>query len=99
MPPQRAGRYKCGRPGQVATLLPSRGPKTAVEVELRCIVVADKIVGQLQQLEDLPFGEPLKIGEHRYGLLPVVAGPGQRIENQAELIAAEVVQQARYAAI
>ena len=65
-----------------------------MEVELRCAVVTDQIVGQLPQLEDLPFGESLQVGEDRHGLLPVVADPRQGIEGEVELIAAEVIQQA-----
>jgi hypothetical protein len=87
-------REYCSLLGRAATLPPSPGLKAAVEVELRCVLAADQIVGRLPQLEDLPFGEPLQVGEHRYGLLPVVADPGQRIDGQVESIAAEVAQQA-----
>jgi len=48
-----------------------------VKLELCCVPVADKIVGQLPQLEDLPPREPFQIGEHGHHLLPVVADPGQ----------------------
>ena len=87
-------------PGQAAAFCGAtdaacgRGRKRLLEVELRGVLVADKIVGQLPQPKDLPPGKSLQVGKDRHGLLPVVADPGQRIEDQAEVIAAQMFQQA-----
>ena len=84
--------------GQHGLRLPRRtllgdGVFTAMEIERRRALIADEIVGRLSQSEDLPPREPLQISEDRHGLLPVVADPGKRLEDQATMLAAQAFHQ------
>jgi hypothetical protein len=72
-------------------------PGACLEPTLRKVVfcrvlVADEIVGQVLQTEDLPLGKSLEIGEHSDGLLPVMAYPGKRVERRAVVFTANCFQ-------
>ena len=76
------------------TPLAALAKPAVAKVELGRVLVADEIVRQLLQPENLPLGETLQVGEHRHRLLPMVADPSERIEGQAEQVTPEVFQQA-----
>ena len=64
-----------------------------MEVVFRRVLESDEVVGQVPQAENLPPGESLQVDEDRKGLLPVVTYPGERMEDETVVIAAQVFQQ------
>jgi len=60
-------------------LLGTRAEPAVEEVHLRRALESDEISGQMPQAKNLLPGESLQIREDCYGLLPVVAHPGERL--------------------
>jgi hypothetical protein len=63
------------------------------QVELCGVLEADQVTLRVTQRKDLPPREPLQVGEHGQGLLPMMADPRQRVEHQPEILAAEMPKQ------
>ena len=68
-------------------------PTDLKEVVLGSTLETNEIVRRMPQRENLSPGELLQVGENRSGGFPMVAYPGQRIENQTKMLPAEVRKQ------
>ena len=64
------------------------------EVVLGGTFKTDKIVGRVPQPENLSPWEPLQVRQNGNGRFPMMAYPGQRMENQTKMFPPELFQQA-----